>query len=97
MENNEIVLFESKDKKVVLSVPMDGDTVWLTQDQMAELFDTARSTITYHVSNVFKEGEVDKNTSVEIFDGSTNKASPIVIAERWSIIWRILSNPMYLE
>ena len=53
MENNEIVLFESKDKKVVLSVPMDGDTVWLTQDQMAELFDTARSTITYHVSNVF--------------------------------------------
>lgn len=75
MENNEIVLFESKDKKVVLSVPMDGDTVWLTQDQMAELFDTARSTITYHVSNVFKEGEVDKNTSVEIFDGSTNKAS----------------------
>lgn len=75
MKNNEIVLFESKDKKVVLSVPMDGDTVWLTQDQMAELFDTARSTITYHVSNVFKEGEVDKNTSVEIFDGSTNKAS----------------------
>lgn len=54
---------------------MDGDTVWLTQDQMAELFDAARSTITYHVSNVFKEGEVDKNTSVEIFDGSTNKAS----------------------
>ena len=75
MENNEIVLFESKDKKVVLSVPMDGDTVWLTQDQMAELFDTARSTITYHVTKVFNEGEVDKSTSVEIFDGSNNKAS----------------------
>lgn len=67
MENNEIVLFESKDKKVVLSVPMDGDTVWLTQLQMANLFDTTKQNISLHANNCFKEGELDKNSVVKDF------------------------------
>ena len=54
---------------------MDGDTVWLTQEQMSSLFDTARSSIAYHIGNIFKEGELKKNTSVEIFDRSINGAS----------------------
>ncbi len=71
---SEIVLFETKDREVKLSVPVQGDTVWLTQDQMSELFDTARSSIAYHIGNIFKEKELPKETSVEIFDRS-NKAS----------------------
>ena len=67
MENNDIVLFESKDKKVVLSVPMDGDTVWLTQLQMANLFDTTKQNISLHANNCFKEGELDKNSVVKDF------------------------------
>ena len=74
-QNNEIVLFETKDKEVTLSVPMDRDTVWLTQEQMSSLFATARSSIAYHIGNIFKEGELEKDTSVEIFDRSTNEAS----------------------
>jgi len=74
-QKNEIVLFETKDKEVVLSVPMDGDTVWLTQEQMSSLFDTARSSIAYHIGNIFKEGELEQGTSVEIFDRSNNNAS----------------------
>ena len=70
MDNKEIVLFETKDKEVKLSVPLNNDTVWLTQDHMSELFDTARSSIEYHIGKIFKEGELDKNTSVEIFDRS---------------------------
>ena len=69
---SEIILFETKDKEVTLSVPMDGDIVWLTQEQMSSLFDTSRSSIAYHIGNIFKEGELEKNTSVEIFDRSTN-------------------------
>ena len=42
MKRSEIIIFETKDKEVTLSVPMDGDTVWLTQAQMAELFDTTK-------------------------------------------------------
>lgn len=72
---NEIVLFETEDKALTLSVPVKQETVWLTQEQMSELFDTARSSIAYHIGNVFKERELDENASVEIFDRSTNKAS----------------------
>lgn len=58
-----------------MPITPDRETVWLTQDQMSELFDTARSSIAYHIGNIFREGELEKTTSVEIFDGSTNKAS----------------------
>ena len=72
---NEIVLFESEDKEIKLTVPVERETVRLTQEQMSELFDTARSSIAYHINNIFKENELDKNTSVEIFDRSGNNAS----------------------
>ena len=55
MEKNEIVLFETEDQKIKLEVPVDQETVWLTQDQMSRLFDTARSSIAYHINNIFKE------------------------------------------
>ena len=70
---NEIVLFETKDKAICLPVPIDRDTVWLTQDQMSELFDTARSSIAYHIGKIFKEGELQRDTSVEIFDRIRNR------------------------
>ena len=54
-KENEIVLFETEDREVKLSVPTQDETVWLTQDQMSELFDTARSSIAYHIGNIFKE------------------------------------------
>ena len=72
---NRIVLFESEDHKVTLDVAVEDETVWLTQDQMSDLFDTARSSIAYHIGNIFKEGELKKDTSVEIFDRSNNQAS----------------------
>ena len=48
---------------------------------MSSLFATARSSIAYHIGNIFKEGELEKDTSVEIFDRSTNNASR---PPRWS-------------
>lgn len=74
MEKDEIVLFETEDNKIKLDVPVFGETVWLTQDQMSKLFDTARSSVAYHINNIFKENELDKNTSVEIFDRSGKNA-----------------------
>ena len=66
-KTNEIVLFESKDKKVSLTVPVQGDTVWLTQAQMAELFETTKQNISLHANNCFKEGELDKEAVVKDF------------------------------
>ena len=71
----EIILFETKDHSVTLKVPVENETVWLTQQQMSKLFDTARSSIAYHIGNVFREGELDKSTSVENFDRSIGNAS----------------------
>lgn len=75
-KENEIVLFETEDEKVKLSVPIQDEMVWLTQDQMSELFDTARSSIAYHIGNIFKEKELERDTSVEIFDRSKNSSRP---------------------
>lgn len=62
----EITLFESNDGEVHVEVLLESETVWLTQEQMAELFGRERSVITKHVNNVFKEGELDKESNVQI-------------------------------
>ena len=71
----ELSFFTSGDLTLKVPVTPDKETVWLTQDQMSELFDTARSSIAYHISRIFKEGELEKDTSVEFFDRSMGKAS----------------------
>jgi len=55
---NEIVLFENQNVKLEVSV--QDETVWLTLEQMAKLFDRDRTVITRHINNIFKEGELDK-------------------------------------
>ena len=66
-KENEIVLFETEDAKVRLTVPIQEDTVWLTQAQMTELFDTSKQNISLHINNCFKEGELDKGSVVKDF------------------------------
>ncbi len=56
---NEIILFENQNVK--LEVNMQDETVWLSLEQMAKLFDRDRTVITRHINNVFKDGELDKN------------------------------------
>ena len=55
----EVTLYVAPDGRIRLDVRLERDTVWLTQAQMAELFGRERSVITKHISNVFKEGELD--------------------------------------
>ena len=57
--NNEIILYQP-DASVKLEVRVEDETVWLTQAQMAELFQTTRNNITLHIRNIFKEGELDE-------------------------------------
>lgn len=58
--DNEIVLFETEDKEIKLSVPTDQETVWLNRNQMAELFDRDVKTIGKHVNNALREELVDQ-------------------------------------
>jgi death-on-curing family protein len=65
MEKNNIVLFETEDKEITLSVPIEQETVWLTQAQMTDLFGVDRTVITKHVNNVFKENELNRESNVQ--------------------------------
>lgn len=65
IENSgEIVLYQP-DNDIHLEVRLDKETVWLTQQQMSELFQKDRSVITRHINNVFKEGELDEKSNVQ--------------------------------
>ena len=70
------IIFKTEDNKVEVDVRFQDDTVWLTLDQMAELFDRDKSTVSRHIKNIFSEGELDKNSVVVNFattaaDGKT--------------------------
>ena len=62
---NEIVLFENQNIK--LEVNMKDETVWLSQQQMSELFDTSRTNIIEHISNIYSDEELDKNSACQDF------------------------------
>ena len=62
---NEIVIFENQNVK--LEVNMKDDTVWLTQVQMAKLFDSSRTNIIEHINNIYSDGELDKNSTCQNF------------------------------
>ena len=68
-KKNEIILFENEGLK--LEVNMQDETVWLTQKQMEALFDVQHATISEHINNIFKEGELEEKASVGISDKSS--------------------------
>ena len=65
-KENEIVLYQPNDT-IHLEVKMADETVWLTQQQMAELFQTARSNIVEHIKHIYEEGELDANSTCRNF------------------------------
>ena len=77
MPNNEIVIYQPDDT-TRLSVRFDGETVWLSQEQMIELFQRDRSVISRHIANAFKEGEVDKENCLHILQTNA-KGRPEVV------------------
>ena len=62
MNKSEIILYKTKDSDITIDVLVENDTVWLTQIQMAQLFNTTKTNITLHISNVFKEGELEQDS-----------------------------------
>ncbi len=60
MNTGEILIYQNQDGNIKIDVRLEEETVWLTQDQMAQLFGKGRSTITEHIGNVFKEGELSE-------------------------------------
>ena len=77
-QQGEIILYQP-DETVRLDVRLEDDTVWLTQAQMAELFQKDQSVIARHLGNVFREGELDENSNMQILHNTLSKYKPTKI------------------
>ena len=73
---SEIVIFKTLDNSISIDVRFEGETVWLTIDDMSTLFEKSRSTINEHILNIFEEGELDKESSVRKIGNSDFSTKP---------------------
>ncbi len=92
----EVVIYQATDGGPALDVRLDHDTVWLTQAQMAELFGRERSVITKHINNVFKEGELERDSVCANFahtaeDGKTYSVQYLNLDVIISVGYRVKS------
>lgn len=63
--NNQIIIYQAEDGQTQVDVRLENETVWLTQAQMVELFQTTKQNVSLHVGNVFKEGELEQKSTVK--------------------------------
>jgi hypothetical protein len=66
-DKGQILLYQTPDGESRIEVRLQGETVWLNLDQMAELFQRNKSTISRHIKNVFEEGELQQDATVAFF------------------------------
>ena len=64
MKQENLVIFESEDRNVELRVPIEDETVWLTQAQMKLLFEVDRTVVTKHIRNIFRDEELEEKSNV---------------------------------
>lgn len=62
-----IILYQSEDGRTKLDVRLDGETVWLSQKQLTELFGKAKGTISEHIKHIFEDGELEREATVRLF------------------------------
>lgn len=62
---NEIIIYQTQDGQTKIDVRLENETVWLTQTQMAELFQTTKQNVSSHIKNIFEEGELSENSTVK--------------------------------
>ena len=67
MTNKNIIIYTTNDGKTKIDVKLEEDTLWLTQSQMCELYQTSKSNISEHIKNIFEEGELSRDSVVRKF------------------------------
>lgn len=95
MDENKIIIYQSEDGEARIDVRLENDTVWLTQAQMAGLFQKDQSVIARHIANVFREGELEKVSKMQILHNTLSKYKPTAVYNLDVIIsvgYRVNSN-----
>lgn len=76
-QNFPILIYQTEDGSTNVNVTFEEDTVWLTQEQMAELFQKAKSTINYHIQRVYEDEELDKESTMRKFENFEFSTKPM--------------------
>ena len=76
---NKVIIYQTPDGQTQLDVRFEDETVWLTQAQMAELFQKDQSVIARHIANLFNEGELEKESNMQILHNTLSKYKPTAI------------------
>lgn len=66
-ENNEIIIYQSEDGETRIDVKFSGETVWLSQQQLCELYNTSKANVSEHIKHIFEDGELDEESVVRKF------------------------------
>ena len=85
-EDQKIVIYQTEDGKTQIDVRLENETVWLTQAQMAELFEKDQSVVARHINNAFKEGELEKESNMQFLHNTQYKYRPTRIYDLDTII-----------
>ena len=78
--SSEIIIYQTEDGQTKIDVRMENETVWLSLDKMAELFQRDKSTVSRHIKNVFEEGELDYHSVVANFATTATDGKTYVVA-----------------
>jgi len=84
MENNQssFILFKTEDEKISVDVRFEDETVWLSQEQMAMLFERDRTVIVKHIGNTFSEGELEEKSNVQFLHIPNSDRRPVLASQR---------------
>lgn len=73
---NKIVIYQTEDGKTQLDVKLENETVWLTQAQMVELFDSSKANVSEHIKHIYEDGELSEEATVRKFRTVPNGGRP---------------------
>lgn len=74
--HSDLIIYTTEDGLTKVDVTFDEDTIWLTQDQIAELFQRTKSTINQHVQNIYEQGELIESSTMRKFGISEFSTKP---------------------
>lgn len=72
LDKGKIIIYQTENEDIKVDVYFEDDTFWMTQKSIVELFQSSKSNISEHLTNIFKEGELEENSVVRIFRTTAN-------------------------
>lgn len=85
--NGNIIIYQSGDGKTHIEVRLENETLWLTQQQMADLYQTSRTNVVEHIKYIYEEGELDEGSTCRKFRQVRNEGKNKLSGKLTFIVW----------